>query len=34
VDNFVARLRKYFEPQPSRPIHFISVRGAGYLYNP
>lgn len=32
VDNFVARLRKHFEPQPRRPIHVLSVRGAGYRF--
>ena len=29
VDNFVLRLRKYFEPDASRPVHFVSVRGLG-----
>ncbi len=32
VDNFVARLRKHFEPQPRRPVHILSVRGAGYRF--
>lgn len=32
VDNFVARLRKHFEPQPRRPVHVLSVRGAGYRF--
>ena len=32
VDNFVARLRKHFEPEPRRPIHILSVRGAGYRF--
>ncbi len=32
VDNFVARLRKHFEPQPRRPVHMLSVRGAGYRF--
>jgi two-component system alkaline phosphatase synthesis response regulator PhoP len=32
VDNFIVRLRKYFEPDPSRPRHFLSVRGAGYRF--
>jgi DNA-binding response OmpR family regulator len=32
VDNFVARLRKHFEQKPSRPKHFLSVRGAGYRF--
>ena len=34
VDNFLMRLRKYFEPDPSRPIYFRSVRGAGYFFSP
>jgi len=33
VDIFVARLRKYFEPEPSKPVYFQSVRGAGYLFS-
>ncbi len=32
VDNFIMRLRKYFEPHPSKPIYFLSVRGAGYKF--
>jgi two-component system alkaline phosphatase synthesis response regulator PhoP len=32
VDNFVMRLRKYFEEDPSNPRHFLSVRGAGYRF--
>lgn len=32
VDNFVMRLRKVFEVDPSRPRHFKSVRGAGYRF--
>ncbi len=32
VDNFIARLRKYFEPDPEHPRFFISVRGQGYRY--
>lgn len=34
VDNFVLRLRKHFEPDPARPIHFLSVRGSGYRFRP
>ncbi len=34
VDNFVARLRKYFEPNPDRPRHFLSHRGSGYKFVP
>ncbi len=32
VDNFIVNLRKNFEVDPSRPIHFLSVRGAGYRF--
>jgi len=32
VDNFVSRLRKYFERDPATPRHFLSVRGAGYRF--
>lgn len=32
IDNFIARLRKYFEPTPSRPIFIKSVRSAGYVF--
>ena len=34
VDNFIARLRRHFEPVASRPVHFVSVRGAGYKFVP
>jgi two-component system, OmpR family, alkaline phosphatase synthesis response regulator PhoP len=34
VDNFIVRLRKYFEEEPEQPRHFISVRGRGYMYVP
>jgi len=34
VDNFVARLRKLIEPDPRRPHHLTTVRGAGYRYLP
>ena len=30
VDNFIVRLRRYVEPDPSRPRHILSVRGHGY----
>ena len=32
VDNFIVRLRKYFEPDQSKPVYFKSVRGAGYIF--
>jgi len=34
VDNFIGRLRKYFEEEPEHPRHFISFRGKGYMYVP
>lgn len=30
VDNFIVRLRRYLEDDPSRPSHILSVRGHGY----
>jgi len=32
VDNFIVRLRRYFEEDPAHPRHFLSVRGAGYRF--
>ena len=32
VDNFISRLRRRFEDDPSSPVHFLSVRGAGYKF--
>lgn len=34
LDNFMVRLRKYFEDDPRKPQYFLSVRGVGYLYSP
>lgn len=34
VDNFIVRLRRHFEEDPSNPRHFLSVRGAGYKFVP
>ncbi|HPL63157.1 MAG: response regulator transcription factor [Syntrophales bacterium] len=34
VDNFIVRFRKYFEDDPQNPVHFKSIRGIGYLFNP
>ena len=33
VDNFIMRLRKYFEPDPSNPTYIVSKRSAGYIFN-
>ncbi len=32
IDNFISRLRKYFEPFPSNPIYIKSIRSAGYMF--
>jgi two-component system alkaline phosphatase synthesis response regulator PhoP len=32
VDNFILRLRKYFEPLPKEPKYIHSVRGLGYKF--
>lgn len=33
VDNFVVRLRKYFEKNPRKPIYFKSLRSVGYVFD-
>ena len=33
LDNFIVRLRKYFEPNPSHPKHFQTVRAVGYRFS-
>ena len=32
IDNFIVRLRRYLEVQPSDPIHLLTVRGVGYRF--
>lgn len=32
IDNFVLRLRKMIEPDPTRPQYILSVRGTGYRF--
>jgi len=32
LDNFIVRLRKYFETDPGSPRHFQTVRGRGYRF--
>jgi DNA-binding response OmpR family regulator len=34
VDNHILRLRQKLERDPSRPIHFRTIRGAGYKFLP
>jgi DNA-binding response OmpR family regulator len=33
VDNFMVRLRKYFEDNPKKPIYFKSLRSVGYVFD-
>ena len=33
VDNFISRLRKYFEKIPQEPVYIITVREKGYKFN-
>jgi DNA-binding response OmpR family regulator len=33
LDNFIVRLRKYFEPDPASPVFFQTVRGVGYRFS-
>jgi len=33
VDNFMVRLRKYFEENPKKPVFFKSLRSVGYVFN-
>lgn len=32
IDNFIVRLRRYLEDNPSRPRYLITVRGVGYRF--
>lgn len=34
IDNFLVRLRRYLEPDPAHPVHFLTVRGVGYRFVP
>jgi two-component system, OmpR family, alkaline phosphatase synthesis response regulator PhoP len=33
VDNFIVRLRRYFEEDPQNPVYFKSLRSVGYLFD-
>jgi DNA-binding response OmpR family regulator len=33
IDNFIVRLRRYIEKEPSRPKHLLTVRGVGYRFH-
>jgi two-component system alkaline phosphatase synthesis response regulator PhoP len=32
IDNFIVRLRKYIETEPTQPKHLLTVRGVGYRF--
>jgi DNA-binding response OmpR family regulator len=32
IDNFIVRLRRYIEKDPSQPKHLLTVRGVGYRF--
>ena len=34
IDNFIVRLRKYIEDDPTQPKHLLTVRGVGYRFIP
>jgi len=34
IDNFIVRLRRYIEEDPSKPEHLVTVRGVGYRFIP
>ncbi|HSC44577.1 MAG TPA: response regulator transcription factor [Candidatus Acidoferrum sp.] len=34
IDNFIVRLRRYIEPEPSKPRYLLTVRGLGYQFAP
>jgi DNA-binding response OmpR family regulator len=34
IDNFIVRLRRYIEQEPSKPRHLLTIRGLGYQFVP
>jgi DNA-binding response OmpR family regulator len=34
IDNFIVRLRRYLESDPTHPAHLLTVRGIGYRFVP
>jgi two-component system, OmpR family, alkaline phosphatase synthesis response regulator PhoP len=34
IDNFIVRLRRFFEPDPTNPIYLHTVWGVGYRFTP
>jgi two-component system, OmpR family, alkaline phosphatase synthesis response regulator PhoP len=33
IDNFIVRLRKYFEEDPEHPVYFKTIRSVGYVFD-
>jgi DNA-binding response OmpR family regulator len=33
IDNFIVRLRKYFEDDPEQPVYFKTIRSVGYVFD-
>jgi len=34
IDNFIVRLRRYIEDDPTEPRYLVTVRGVGYRFEP
>jgi DNA-binding response OmpR family regulator len=34
IDNFIVRLRRYIERDPSKPLYLLTIRGVGYEFEP
>ena len=34
IDNFIVRLRRYLEPDPTNPVYLLTARGIGYRFVP
>jgi DNA-binding response OmpR family regulator len=34
IDNFIVRLRRYIEQEPSKPRYLLTIRGLGYQFDP
>ncbi|HEV2961283.1 MAG TPA: response regulator transcription factor [Candidatus Angelobacter sp.] len=34
IDNFIVRLRRYIEQEPSKPRYLLTIRGLGYQFEP
>lgn len=32
IDNFIVRLRRYIEPEPTKPRYLVTMRGVGYRF--